>query len=117
MLLKSIMKTSAWRCVALAVAVPFALSAVLTATPAAAVSGAKCGGFAGMTCGNNEFCNKPTGACLFPDAEGTCAVVPQLCPMVVLPVCGCDGKTYTNDCVRERARVTKAHDGKCWETP
>jgi hypothetical protein len=26
---------------------------------------------------------------------------------------GCDGKTYGNDCERERAMVSKIHNGKC----
>lgn len=91
-------------------------ASLLPLDPAAARVGVKCGGFAGLTCAKNEFCQKPTGVCFFPDIEGTCVVVPHLCPMVVLPVCGCNGKTYSNDCVRERARVSKAHDGKCIET-
>lgn len=94
-----------------------ACASVLFVDPAAARVGAKCGGFAGLTCAGNEFCDKPTGACFFPDGEGTCVHVPGLCPQIYLPVCGCNGKTYSNDCVRQRARVSKAHNGKCAETP
>jgi Kazal-type serine protease inhibitor domain len=88
-------------------------------SPSFAVVGAKCGGFAGQTCGPHEFCEKPTGACFFPDIWGTCVSKPVICPLaksanVVLPVCGCDSKTYANDCIRMRAGVSKAHDGTCF---
>ena len=83
-------------------------------SPSVAAVGARCGGFAGLTCGPHEFCQKPTGLCFFPDIEGTCAKRPTLCPMIYMPVCGCDNKTYTNDCVRERAGASKAHDGACF---
>ena len=99
----------------------FALATLLfisqSTDPAAARPGAKCGGFAGQTCSRNEFCDKPTGACFFPDAEGTCARVPHFCFEIFRPVCRCNGKTYSNDCKRQQAGVSKAHDGKCSETP
>jgi hypothetical protein len=30
-----------------------------------------------------------------------------------MPVCGCAGKTYGNDCERRRAKAQKSHDGGC----
>ena len=100
-------------------ALAFALSIALSSGADAKV-GAKCGGFAGLKCGKNEFCEKPTGTCFFADGEGTCVRVPVVRPFakkgaaIVAPVCGCNNKTYGNDCLREHAKVSKAHDGKCW---
>jgi hypothetical protein len=35
------------------------------------------------------------------------------CVANVVPVCGCDGKTYSNDCVRMLAGVSMKSDGAC----
>ncbi|MEA3343808.1 MAG: Kazal-type serine protease inhibitor family protein [archaeon] len=58
----------------------------------------------------NQFCEFPEGTCRGP---GKCTEKPGICPTLYDPVCGCDSKTYSNDCARQVAGVSKRHDGKC----
>lgn len=37
----------------------------------------------------------------------------NMCPMYYLPVCGCNGRTYSNTCVAESAGIKKWTDGMC----
>jgi hypothetical protein len=75
--------------------------------------GQPCGGTAGAGCDAGLFCELNAGGCGNAIAEGKCAVAPQICNMMFMPVCACGGKTYGNDCERRRARVQKAHNGPC----
>jgi hypothetical protein len=61
-------------------------------------------------CPAGDYCAKDTGQC---EAEGVCAQRPKICPFVVAPVCGCNGKTYNNGCLAHRAGANIKHDGKC----
>jgi hypothetical protein len=73
-----------------------------------------CGGFAQLACAEDEVCSYTTEArCGIADQTGVCRKRPQICPALVLPICGCDGKTYNNSCEAERAGASVAHDGKC----
>ena len=53
------------------------------------------------------------GNCKCGGRLGKCEAVPQICTFIYKPVCGCNGKTYGNDCVRRAARVQLDHVGEC----
>jgi len=75
--------------------------------------GKHCSGLPALQCDAGLFCQKKPGTCAVIDMSGTCVRVPKVCPRLVLPVCGCDGKTYNNDCERQQAMTSLAHKGKC----
>ncbi len=79
----------------------------------AAGQGATCGGFVGIPCEAGLWCDKRAGFCQGADIQGTCVRVSEVCTREYRPVCGCNGKTYSNDCERRRAKIAKDHDGAC----
>lgn len=79
-------------------------------------SGKSCGGFAGETCADNEFCDYPDDLCGAADGSGTCVPRPDACPDVIDPMCACNGKSYENACDAAAKGVDVSTVGGC-KTP
>ena len=103
----------------------FALALLLFAPVGASAvgPGKTCDGLAHIQCDSGLFCQHPTGQCKVPDGSGKCVKIPEVCAMsklkklIVRPVCGCDGKTYGNDCQRQAAGVSLKSQGECPKPP
>ncbi|MEB2324265.1 MAG: hypothetical protein OZ921_17255, partial [Sorangiineae bacterium] len=60
-------------------------------------------------CKTGQFCSR--AACRV--AQGSCEDRPVKCDPNEQPVCGCDGVTYWNDCLRKLHGVTASSPGAC----
>ena len=88
--------------------------ALVAPTGAAAVGvGQTCGSVYGFVCDRGLWCSWPAGNCTAADIPGKCVEIPAVCAKNYRPICGCDKRTYGNDCERVYARVQKDHDGPC----
>lgn len=67
-------------------------------------------GFAGVICDEGEFCDAAECGAL---DLFFCSPIPEDCPTVDDPVCGCDGRTYGNACLANAAEVAVASRGPC----
>jgi hypothetical protein len=94
------------------------LAVLALATPAGAVGvGETCGGIANLQCDAGLACQFPAGQCNVADLGGKCVAVPETCPQQGPRICGCDGKTYTNECELLKAGVRPDRQGACGAKP
>lgn len=61
-------------------------------------------------CEMSEMCQFPTGVC---GGTGTCVSTLVDCDLSYIPVCGCDGVTYGNQCGAQSASANVAYEGEC----
>jgi hypothetical protein len=61
-------------------------------------------------CQTGFYCEKEPGDC---GEGGACTEIPELCPTLWDPVCGCDGSTYPNACVAAMSGMNVNYFEEC----
>ncbi|HEU4409510.1 MAG TPA: Kazal-type serine protease inhibitor domain-containing protein [Polyangiaceae bacterium] len=73
-----------------------------------------CGTRGAAPCPEGTFCGWPESAqCGRADRPGVCMPKPAVCTRDLRPVCGCDGKTYSNACEANARTVSVERSGSC----
>ena len=62
------------------------------------------------SCPPSFYCAASNGGC---SGEGICTPIPRICTKEMHVVCGCNGKTFANNCLAAAAGTGIQHDGSC----
>jgi len=73
-----------------------------------------CGGIAGFGCAAGLYCAFALEAhCGAADQAGVCKPIAEMCTEQYDPVCGCNDKTYPNECHAAREGISIGAKGAC----